>query len=92
MITLETLTNYSLIDIPDKLELEKSLMFGKHLFKVLHKDINCPNFLAALICGTTSFVAGIIPIIVCFFMPKPLNIIMPLAIVATVTGYFLVRY
>lgn len=45
-----------------------------------------------MICRTTSFVAGIIPIIVYFFVPKPLNIIMSLAIVATVTGYFLVRY
>jgi VIT1/CCC1 family predicted Fe2+/Mn2+ transporter len=40
----------------------------------------------------TSFAAGIIPIIVYFVVPKPLHIIMSLAIVATVTGCFLVRY
>lgn len=40
----------------------------------------------------TSFVAGIILIIVYFLVPKPLSITMSLAIVATVTGYFLVRY
>lgn len=45
MITLQALTNCSLIDIPDKLELEKSLMFVKHLFKILHKDINCQTLL-----------------------------------------------
>jgi VIT1/CCC1 family predicted Fe2+/Mn2+ transporter len=73
-------------------EREKSLMLVKHLFTVLHKDINRSNLLAALICGTTSFTAGIIPIMVYFVLTKSLNIILSLAIVATVTGFFLVRY
>jgi len=67
-------------------------MLVKHLFTVLHKDINRSNLLAALICGTTSFTAGIIPIMVYFVLTKSLNIILSLAIVATVTGFFLVRY
>lgn len=92
MITLQTLMNYSLSDIPDKQEREKSLMLVKHLFTVLHKDINRSNLFAAIICGTTSFIAGVMPILVYFVLPKPLNIILSLAIVATVAGVFLVRY
>lgn len=92
MVTFQTLMNCSLSDIPDKLEREKSLMLVKHLFTVLHKDINRSNLLAALLCGTTSFMAGIIPIMVYFILPKPLNSIVSLAIVATVTGLFLARY
>lgn len=92
MMTLQTLMNYSLSDIPDRLERDKSLILVKHLFTVLQKDINRSNLLAALICGTTSFMAGIIPITVYFFLPKPLNFILSLAIVAIATGFFLVRY
>jgi hypothetical protein len=92
MITLQTLMNYSLSDIPDKLQREKSLMFVTHLFRVLHRDINRSNLLAALTCEATSFTAGIVPITVYFFLPSPLNIILSLAMVATVSGLFLVRY
>jgi hypothetical protein len=49
MITLQNLMNYSLSDIPDRLEREKSLMFVKHSFTVLHKDINRSNLFAASI-------------------------------------------
>lgn len=92
MITLQTLMSYSLSDISDKLEREKSLMLVKHLFTVLHKDINRSNLLAALLCGTTSLMAGIMPVMVYFILPKPLNIIVSLVIVAAVTGLLLVRY
>jgi hypothetical protein len=92
MITLQTLMNYSLSDIPDKMEREKSLTLVKHLFAVLHKDINRSNLLAASICGTTSFTAGVVPILVYFILPRPLNILLSLIIVATVAGLFLVRY
>jgi len=88
MITLQTLMNYSLSDIPDKLEREKSLMLVKHLFAVLHKDINRSNLFAAVICGTTSFLAGVVPIMAYFILPRPLNIFLSLAIVATVAGSF----
>lgn len=50
MITLQTVTNNSLIYISDKLEREESLMFVKHLLKVLHRDMKRSNFLAALTC------------------------------------------
>lgn len=46
----------------------------------------------ASVCGKTSFVVGIIPIMVYFLLPKPLNIILSLAIVGTVAGFFLIRY
>lgn len=92
MITLQTLMDYSLSDIPDKREREKSLMLVKHLFAVLHRDINRSNLIAALICGTTSFTAGVVPILVYFMLPRPVNIFFSLAIVAAVAGLFLVRY
>lgn len=92
MMSLQTLMNYSLSDIPDKKEREKSLKLVKDLFTVLHKEINRSNLFAAIICGTTTFLAGIVPISAYFILPKPLDIILSLAIVATVAGFFLVRY
>lgn len=61
---LQTLMNHSFSDIPDRLRREKSLMLVKHSFAILHKDMNRSNLFAALICGTTSFVAGVVPILV----------------------------
>jgi VIT1/CCC1 family predicted Fe2+/Mn2+ transporter len=84
--------NYSLSDIPDKSEREKSLMLVKHLFAVLHKQISHSNLFAAIICGTTTFLAGIMPILTYFILPKPFNIVLSLAIVGTIVGFFLVRY
>ncbi len=92
MITLQNLMNYSLSDIPDKKERDKSLRLVKQLFTVLHKQISRSNLYAALICGTTTFVAGIIPIMAYLLMPKPFDTILSLSIVATVVGVFLVRY
>jgi VIT1/CCC1 family predicted Fe2+/Mn2+ transporter len=92
MITLQNLMNYSLSDIPDKGERDKSLKLVKHLFTVLHKEISRSNLFAAIICGTTTFVAGIIPITAYLLVPKPFNVALSLALVATVVGIFLVRY
>jgi VIT1/CCC1 family predicted Fe2+/Mn2+ transporter len=92
MITLQTLMNYSLSDIPDRLEREKSLMLVKHLFQVLHRDINRSNISSAIVCGTTSFAAGIVPMLVYFVLPNPFNAVVSIGIVATVVGFFLVRY
>jgi len=92
MMTLQTLMNYSLSDIPDKKEREKSLLLVKHLFTILHKEINRSNVYAAMICGTTTFLAGSIPIMAYLLLPKPLNIILSLCIVGGIVGVFLVRY
>ncbi len=92
MITLQTLMNYSLSDIPDKQEREKSLMLVKHLFTLLHKKISRSNLFAAIICGTTTFLASMIPIMFYLLLPKPLNIVVSLITVCLVVGVFLVRY
>lgn len=92
MITLQTLMNYSLSDIPDKVDRDKSLMLVKHLFTVLHKEISRSNLFAALICGTTTFLAGMFPIMAYLVLPKPIDIVLSLAIVGAVVGVFLVRY
>jgi hypothetical protein len=92
MITLQNLMNYSLSDIPDGAEREKSLMLVKRLFMVLHKEISRSNLFAAIICGTTTFLAGIVPILTYFILPAPFHIVVSLAIVGTVVGVFLVRY
>lgn len=92
MITLQNLMNYSLSDIPDKGERDKSLKLVKHLFMVLHKEISRSNLFAAIICGTTTFIAGIIPITAYLLVPKPFNVAFSLALVAAVVGIFLVRY
>jgi hypothetical protein len=92
MLTLQTLMNYSLSDITDREQRNKSLMLVKHLFSVLHKEISRSNISAALICGSTTFAAGVIPALAYLTLPKPLDIIVSLAIVVTVVGVFLVRY
>lgn len=92
MMTLQTLMNYSLSDIPDKKERDKSLMLVKHLFTVLHKEISRSNIIAAIICGTTTFIAGFIPIGAFLVLPKPFDVILSLSVVAAVVGIFLVRY
>jgi len=92
MLTLQTLMNYSLSDMADGEQKNKSLMLVKHLFSVLHKEISRANIRAALICGSTTFTAGIIPALAYLTLPKPLDLIISLAIVITVVGVFLVRY
>ncbi len=92
MITLQTLMNYSLSDIADMAERDKSLMLVKHLFTVLHKEISRSNLIAALTCSATTFLAGILPIVTYLTLPRPFNIALSLVMVATVVGVFLVRY
>ncbi|HVP40816.1 MAG TPA: VIT1/CCC1 transporter family protein [Candidatus Krumholzibacteriaceae bacterium] len=92
MITLQNLMNYSLGDIPDKKERDKSLLLVEQLFVVLHREISRSNLQAAIICSATTFLAGIYPILAYLTLPSPLNIILSLFIVAVVVGVFLVRY
>jgi len=92
IVTLQTLMNYSLSDIPDKKEREKSLLLVKRLFTLLHKEISRANLNAAAICGTTTFLAGSIPIIAYLMLPEPIGIILSLSVVGAITGVFLVRY
>ena len=94
IMTLQNLMNYSLNDIPDKAERDKSLLLVKRLFTVLDKEIHRSNLYAAIICGTTTFIAGIIPIATYILLlgESPLNLILSLAIVGAIVGVFLVRY
>lgn len=94
ILTLQNLMNYSLSDIPDKGERDKSLLLVKRLFTVLDKEIHRSNLYAAIICGTTTFIAGSIPIVTYITMLSlyPLNIFLSLAVVAAIIGIFLVRY
>jgi hypothetical protein len=92
IMTLQTLMNYSLSDIPDKKERDKSLLIVKKLFTLLDKEIHRSNVYAAVICGTTTFLAGSIPIVTYILLPSPLDLILSLAVVAVVVGIFLVRY
>lgn len=92
IMTLRTLMNYSLSDIPDKRERDKSLMLVEKLFLVLDKEIHRSNLFAAMVSGVTTFLAGSMPIITFVALPAPFNTIISLAIVATISGVFLVRY
>jgi len=92
IMTLQNLMNYSLSDIPDKKERDKSLLLIKKLFILLDKEIHRSNIYSAVICGTTTFLAGSIPIITYIVLPSPLNIILSLTVVAFIVGIFLVRY
>jgi VIT1/CCC1 family predicted Fe2+/Mn2+ transporter len=92
IMTLQTLMNYSLSDIPDKKERDKSLLLVKKLFTLLDKEIHRSNVYSAIICGTTTFLAGSIPIITYIALSSPLNIALSLTMVAVIVGVFLVRY
>ena len=92
IMTLQNLMNFSLSDIPDKKERDKSLFLIKKLFVLLDKEIHRSNLYAAMICGTTTFLAGSIPIITYIVLPSPLDVILSLTIVAFIVGIFLVRY
>jgi DNA-binding PadR family transcriptional regulator len=90
--TLETLMNYSLSDIQDKKERERSLVLVKRLFTILQKEVNRSNLYAAAVCAATTFLAAIIPITVYLVLPNPVGVLASLTIVGTVVGIFLVRY
>ena len=92
IMTLQTLMNYSLSDIPDKKERDKSLLLVQKLFTLLSKEIHRSNLYAAIICGTTTFIAGIIPIAAYLILPPYYNVIVSLVLVAAIVGIFLVRY
>ncbi len=92
IMTLQNLMNYSLSDIPDKKERDKSLLLVQKLFTVLSKQIHRSNLYAAVICGTTTFVAGIIPIATYLALPAYYNIVVSLIVVSAIVGVFLVRY
>jgi hypothetical protein len=92
IMTLQNLMNYSLSDIPDKKERDKSLMLVQKLFTVLGKQIHRSNLYAAIICGTTTFIAGIIPIATYLVLPPIYNVVVSLILVAVISGVFLARY
>lgn len=92
IMTLQNLMNYSLSDIPDKKERDKSLMLVQKLFTLLGKQIHRSNLYAAIICGTTTFIAGIIPIATYLVLPPFYNVVVSLILVAVISGVFLARY
>jgi hypothetical protein len=92
IMTIQTLMNYSLSDIPDKKERERSLILLKRLFSILHGEVSNSNIYGAVTCGITTFLTGIIPLAVFVVLPAPLGIIISLSIVGAVVGIFLVRY
>jgi hypothetical protein len=92
IMTLQNLMNYSLSDIPDKKERDKSLLLVQKLFTVLGKEIHRSNLYAAIICGVTTFIAGIIPIAAYLLLPPYINIVVSLVLVSAIVGIFLVRY
>ncbi len=92
IMTLQNLMNYSLSDIPDKKERDKSLLLVQKLFTLLGKQIHRSNLYAAIICGTTTFIAGIIPIATYLVLPPIYNVVVSLILVAFISGVFLARY
>lgn len=92
LLTLKELMDHSLSDIPDKDERDKSLKLVRQLFIILRKEINRSNIYAALIASTTTFLAGISPIVAYLTLPQPFSLILSMGIVGTIIGVFLVRY
>jgi VIT1/CCC1 family predicted Fe2+/Mn2+ transporter len=92
MISLQRIINFSLHDIPDSEEREKSLRLVSRLFRMFRKDLNRSNFRAAVLSGVTTFIAGIVPIGFYLYLPSPIGLVTSLGFVAVVVGIFLVRY
>jgi VIT1/CCC1 family predicted Fe2+/Mn2+ transporter len=59
---------------------------------LLGKEIHRSNLYAAIICGTTTFIAGIIPIAAYLLLPPIFNVVVSLTLVVAIVGIFLVRY
>ncbi len=91
-VTLQNLIAYSLSDIPDKKERAKSLMLTKEIFNFLRGKRSRANILSALMCGLTTFISGVTPILTYLLLTTPLNLILPFTIIGGVTGLFLVHY
>ena len=92
VIMLQTLMSYSLSDIPDMREREKSLTLMKHSFVVLQKShrpfkpfcsFDLWNNKLRCRCRANS---GLL------VLPRPLDIFLSLVIVVAVTVFFLARY
>ena len=92
IMTLQNLMNYSLSDIPDKKDRDKSLLLVQKLFTVLGKQIHRSNLFGAIISGATTFLAGIVPIATYLLLPPVYNILISLGEVLVISGVFLVRY
>ena len=92
IMTLQNLMNYSLSDIPDKKERDKSLLLVQKLFTLLSKQIHRSNLYGATISGITTFVAGIIPIATYLVLPPFYNLAVSLGEVVVISGVFLARY
>lgn len=92
IMTLQNLMNYSLSDIPDKKERDKSLLLVQKLFTLLGKQIQRSNLYGAIISGTTTFIAGIVPIATYLALPPYYNIVASLVEVGIISGVFLARY
>lgn len=92
VLTLKTLMEYSVNDIPDKREREKSLKIVKYLSSILRKKRTKTNVLSSSICGTTTFLAGIIPITTFLMLPTPLDLALSFMIMGFVVGVFLIYY
>jgi len=92
IMTLQNLMNYSLSDIPDKKERDKSLLLVQKLFSLLDKQIHRSNLYGATISGVTTFMAGIVPIATYLLLPPGYNTVISLVEVAVIAGIFLARY
>jgi VIT1/CCC1 family predicted Fe2+/Mn2+ transporter len=92
MLSLQRIINFSLHDILNEKDREKSLRLVSRLFRIFRKDLNRSNLRSAIISGVTTFVAGIVPIGLYLYIPRPLGLIVSLCFVAFVVGIFLVRY
>jgi hypothetical protein len=92
IMTLQNLMNYSLSDIPDKKERDKSLLLVQKLFTLLDKQIHRSNLYGATISGVTTFLAGIFPIATYLALPPFYNVAVSLSEVVIISGVFLSRY
>jgi hypothetical protein len=92
IMTLQNLMNYSLSDIPDKKERDKSLLLVHKLFTVLAKRFIAQTCMQQSSVEPTTFIAGIIPIAAFLLLPPYFNIIVSLGLVSAIVGIFVVRY
>lgn len=92
LINLHTLIHYSVSDIKDKDERDKSLMLIQELFSILKNDIRKSSALSSSIGGITTFISGFVPIAIYLYISIPFGLIISLAIIFVMLGLFLVQY
>ncbi len=92
LATFQELMQYSLGDAPDKAQRDKSLNLLNNLASIFRTEIRKNNLVSTIACGVTTFGAGIIPVMLFYYVIEPWDVILSIGFVLAILFAFLVYY